>query len=185
MTISKIIASGTLAALLLSAAPAFADTEFSAKGEGDMGLHLGPVVRMFAHEKAQARMDVHIGGKGRADADEDASAGEGKSERGEKHEGFFARLGDVKAGIVSGINGSVITLTQRGGKATTTVTTDASTVFKARGGATSSAALSVGSHAIVVGTTTATSSEGDTIAASLVIILKNGFFHMRHWLHLD
>jgi hypothetical protein len=61
--------------------------------------------------------------------------------------------------------------------------TNSNTVIKGKGDtATTSAALQVGQRVVVVGTTTATSTSGDTFTASIVKILGDGLKHLRFWL---
>src|SRR3989344_1246579 len=88
----------------------------------------------------------------------------------------------VTAGIVTAVNGSTFTIESLGAHPKTIVTTDASTVIKARGGATTTSAIAVGSQVFVLGTTTATSTTGDSFSASLVRVLGKGFGHLRFWL---
>lgn len=86
------------------------------------------------------------------------------------------------AGTVTSVNGSVFTINPFGPKATTTVTTNGSTIFKVNGSATTSSAVTVGSRVVVVGTTTATSSTGDSITASIVRIITEGLGRLGHFL---
>jgi len=94
------------------------------------------------------------------------------------------KLSHFKVGVVTSLNGMVFTIDPIGSKSTTTVTTNASTVFKAKGAATTSAALSVGSKVFLMGTTTATSTSGDSFSASLVALIGKGFGHLRAWFFL-
>jgi|SRR3989338_7367606 len=86
----------------------------------------------------------------------------------------------VRVGIVTAVNGSNFTIESLGSNPKTTVTTDASTVVKAKHDASSSSAITVGSQVFVVGTTTVGTS--DTFAASLVRILGKGLGHLKFWL---
>src|SRR3989344_4918265 len=90
----------------------------------------------------------------------------------------------VRVGIVTAVNGSTFTIESLGSHPKTTVTTDASTVVKAKHDATSSSAITVGTQVFVVGTTTASSnsSTNETLAASLVKILGKGLGHLKFWL---
>lgn len=82
-------------------------------------------------------------------------------------------------GVVTAINGSTFTISPVGHKATTTVSTDSATAFRADGQATSSGALQVGSHVALIGTSTSDTS----IAASMVSIFTKGFGFFKHFLH--
>jgi len=94
------------------------------------------------------------------------------------------KFSHIAAGIVTSIQGAVFTIDPVGAKSTTTVTTSSSTVFKVKGkgNATSSSAFQIGSLVVLKGTTTATSTSGDSFSASIVKILQNGFGHIRFWL---
>lgn len=100
----------------------------------------------------------------------------------ERKENIIAKLGRVTVGTITSINGALVTINPFGPKATSTVTVDANTVIKARGEATTTAALSVGQQVLVVGTTTATSTAGDSVSASIVKVLGKGLGHLRFWL---
>lgn len=182
---NKIIASGTLAAVLLTALPVFADSGNSGKEE-DNGLHLGQFINASIKDRLQIALQAKVHEDN--DMDEDGgiratSTATATRERHGKREGFFERMGRATAGIVTSVDGALFTVDPFGAKSTTAVTTDASTTFKVRGQATTSAALTTGAHVIVIGSTTATSTSGDNISASLVIIIRNGWGHLRHWLH--
>jgi hypothetical protein len=82
----------------------------------------------------------------------------------------------VRAGEVTAVNGSVITI-NRFGTGTTTVNTSASTFFMADGSATSSNAISLGSKILVFGPTT--TGVTDTIQASVVILID----HLKRLFH--
>lgn len=95
-----------------------------------------------------------------------------------------ARLVHVTAGVITSIDGSAFTINPFGPAATTTVTTDSSTVFKARHGhATTSAALAAGTRVVVLGSTTG-SADSETFTASVVRIFADGWAHLRVWLGL-
>ncbi len=93
------------------------------------------------------------------------------------HRSFLSAIGAAGAGVVTSKSGSSFTLKSRGMSGTTTVTTNASTTYKVNGVATTSGALSVGSRAIVFGSTD--SSGG--ITATIVSILNAG---ARFFVHL-
>ena len=177
----KSLAVGAIAALLLSAAPAFADSDMGKKKgdreEGrDKGLHLGIFLGIGDKKEMQEK---------RKEMSEEQKA-ELKALK-EKHRAEWeARLSELRAhitgGVVTAVNGSVFTIDTFGAKGTTTVTTDADTIFKLRGGATSTAGLSVGSKVLLHGTTTATSTAGDIFAADIVKMIGRGWGHLKHWL---
>lgn len=89
---------------------------------------------------------------------------------------FLDAMGAVGSGIVSSINGSIFTVTPVGSSSTTTVATNASTVYRVNGVATTSGALSVGSRVLLVGTTTGDAS----VSATLVSIFTHGFGFLKH-----
>ncbi len=92
---------------------------------------------------------------------------------------FLSAIGAADAGIVTAVNGSLFTLKSLGTRATTTVTTNASTTYKVNGATATSSALTVGSRAIIFGTTDANGS----ITASLVSILEIGLGFVKHFFH--
>jgi len=96
---TQIIASGAAALVLLAAAPAFADTNVSAKG--GLGLHLGALERIFAtnHEGNQAT-------SGQKDRDND--------DNGTKSTSPATSTVSV-SGTVTGISGSMLTLAGKDG----------------------------------------------------------------------
>lgn len=156
-----LIASGAIALSLLSVVPAFADS-----GEQKGGLHLGLGI------SALVRMHT--------DNDNDRDSDKGKEEK-ENHSGKNA---NTAMGTVASMNGSTFIVDSFGKSPTTTVTTSASTVFKLNGVATTSAALTAGAHVIVIGTTTATSTSGNAMDASVVIIFTKMFGFFKHWMHV-
>lgn len=87
----------------------------------------------------------------------------------------------VTVGTVVSINGSVFIIDPVGKKSTTTVSTNSSTVFKAKGATTSLSALEVGSKVFLFGTTTASSDTSASFSASLVKIIGEGLGHLRFW----
>ena len=167
MTTKYIIASG-LAGLMLAAPAALVlaheDGGADASVKADAGLHLGEIL------KAQ------FGGDVRKDADND-----GDVDKADVKANVAALRSHVTAGVVTSVNGSGFVIDPVGKKSTTTISTNSSTVFKAKGGATSSAAVQVGSRVFVVGTTTATSSNGDSFSASLVALIGKGLGHLKFW----
>ncbi len=168
-----IVASG-LAALLIAGAPvAFAHDKGQAGTSFNLGLHTGQIMHSDREDSERGHQDKENAKDNEQDNDKDDD-NDARANRAEKSS-------HAAVGIVTSVNGSVFTINPFGPKATTTVTTDGTTVFKAKGGATTSAALAVGSRVIVVGTTTATSSTGDSITAYIVKIIGEGFGHMRFW----
>ncbi len=88
----------------------------------------------------------------------------------------------VRVGIVTAVDGGTFTIESFGAHPKTIVTTDASTVIKAKQDATTSSAITVGSQVFVVGTTSTASSTNETFTASLVRILGKGLGHLKFWL---
>ncbi|MDB5238528.1 MAG: hypothetical protein JWM46_798 [Candidatus Kaiserbacteria bacterium] len=93
---------------------------------------------------------------------------------------FLNAIGAAGAGVVTSVNGSSFTVTPIGRNATTTVTTNGSTSYLVNGTASTSAALTVGSRVLIVGTTTSDTS----ISASLVSIFSKGFGFVKHMFHI-
>lgn len=154
MTTKFAIASAAAAVLLAGAPVAFAHEN------GDSGLHLGAFI------------------KSQLDVDHD-----GKIEKSERERSDLVDLkSHITVGTVTSINGSTFVVDPVGKKSTTTVSTDSMTVFKVKGEATSSSALAVGSKVFLFGTTTATSTAGDSFSASMVSIIGKGLGHLRFWL---
>lgn len=95
---------------------------------------------------------------------------------------FKSHINHVVSGVVTSINGSLFVVDPFSKKTpTTTVSTNASTTYKVNGQATTSSALGVGSKVILLGTTTATSTSGNTFSVSVVHIITKGFGHLKHW----
>jgi hypothetical protein len=84
----------------------------------------------------------------------------------------------VQIGTVTAINGSTVTLSNFGSQGSTVVNTNSATTYKVNGAATSSSALTVGSHVWVYGTSTATSTA--SFNASLVVIVTEGLNWIKH-----
>lgn len=83
-----------------------------------------------------------------------------------------------KAGIVTAINGATVTIGNFGSSGTSTIVTNSGTTYKVNGTTASSSALTLGSHVLVLGTTTA----GNTsVNASIVVILTEGLNWVRHF----
>lgn len=93
--------------------------------------------------------------------------------------GPVATLGRIAGGVVTSIDGATFTVNAFGPRGTTTVTTSASTTFNANGQATTSSALAVGSKVLLAGTPGAADA---SFAASVVLILSEGFGHLKHFL---
>lgn len=163
MNTKILFVSGAIAAALFAATPALAHSDKSG-GEGDrlkvgafMGLHLGEWKENFRNLSHEEKKEL-------------------KETIKEKRSHF-------SAGTVTSVSGSTFVIDPVGKKkATTTVSTTGSTIFKVNGQATTSSALQVGSKVFLVGTTTATSTAGDTFTASIVNIITRGFGHVKHWL---
>ncbi len=88
------------------------------------------------------------------------------------------KLSNLRAGIVTAVNGSVVTITRFGTGTTSTVNTNASTTIKVKGGATSTSAITPGSAIVVVGSNASTTP--DSITATFIHVLNAGFGWMKH-----
>jgi hypothetical protein len=236
---SKFIASGVIAATLLTAAPAFADS-----GNGNNGLHRGVFAKILKENRQDRREDrkddrnekkhatsttatttksfvvegtltaingttltvqgprgavYTVNGSGAAFVghenvaiglnafkvnDKVAVTGtlSGSTIIATKVKDKSDMSGKVsqafKAGIVTGINGTTVTIGNFGSTGTTTFVTNSSTKYKVNGTAASSSALSLGSHVLVLGTTSAGST---SVNASVVVILTEGLNWIRHF----
>ncbi len=84
-----------------------------------------------------------------------------------------------KAGIVTAINGAMITLSNFGSNGTTSVMTTTGTKYNVNGSTASSGALAIGSHVFVFGTANATSS--NSVNASIIVILTEGLNWIKHF----
>lgn len=120
-----------------------AKVEASAKGDAHQGFNFKALARFFHWGK-----------------DKD------KDEKRDKSASTTA----ARTGVVTSVDGSIFTLTNKRGSATTTVLTDASTTYRGKGMATTSGAISIGAHALVFGTKSSTT----TVSASFVKILGGG-----------
>ncbi len=171
---SKFLIASAMAGLMLAtAAPALAHEDTSAQADisgsasvqGNDGFDVGQFIG--AHLGLDARAGVSEDGDGNNDGHATSTT---------------AVHAHAMGGVITSINGTTFTIDPFGPKSTTTVTTDGSTVFKTKGSATTSAALSVGDRVVVMGTTTATSTTGDTVAASIVRLISEGWGHFKFWL---
>lgn len=160
MKTTKIIATVALASMLLAATPAFAHGDKGEGSRGKNGFHLGIYMKEWKEKFRNLS----------------------ETEKKELKETIKEKRSHFSAGVVTSVSGSTFVLDPIGKKkATTTVSTTGSTVFKVNGQATTSSALQVGSKVFLVGTTTATSTAGDTFTASIVTIITRGFGHVKHW----
>ncbi len=171
---------GSAAALLLASAPMLA----SAHG-------------VSASAKASAKADLHAqGGLGfiasifHGDRDHDGDRSDGELEIKMKKKFMASSTHPTKGmhaavGVVTAINGSTFTIDPVGNRASTTVSTNSTTVFRLNGNATTSSALEVGSRVALIGmpasSTGATSSPQASIEASVVSILNKGFGFFKHF----
>lgn len=166
---NKFLAGSALTAILVAGAPFVAlahDTNAQAKA----GFNLGSV-------NLSSFVNAHFSGH-----DKDGKKDDNKVPKKAHVIATSTPFASIAAGKVTAINGSVLTIVGLFGHSTTTVVTDANTVFKAKGNATTSTAISVGGRVFVVGTTTATSTAGNTMSASIVEVIGKGLGHLRFWL---
>jgi len=155
-----VIASAAAAALLVTAAPALAhdgkeNNSVRAEIRADLKLKLGEWKKEWKEHKAEWKE--------------------------EWKERWAEKRSHVAAGKVESTSGSTIVIDAFGKQPTTTIVTDANTVFKFNGEATTSAAVTTGAKIFAIGTTTATSTSGNTFTASIVHIFTKGFGHIKHW----
>ncbi|HVM59004.1 MAG TPA: hypothetical protein VMT80_01605 [Candidatus Paceibacterota bacterium] len=174
---TKLAFASGLAALLFAAAPAA-----SAHG---LGLNIGLGAHADANDRSQVHADglnLSLGAHAHADADADDHV---RATASSTHDSWRAKMEEsfshMTLGIVTSITGSTFTIDPVGAKSTTTVSTNSSTVFRAHGAATTSSALAVGAKVLLFGTTTATSTAGDSFSASFVKIFEHGLGHLRFW----
>lgn len=110
-------ASAALVATLLTTTPALADSGKDKHEDGDQGLHLGSIVRVFAHERNEAR----------------------KEHKDDNHHDGLSHI----SGRVAAINGTTLTVEKQSGT-TYTVNAASSTVVSGNGGALTLADVKVG-----------------------------------------
>jgi len=166
---TKLIAGLGIAGLLLSAAPmAMADQgSSSVSGQAtvstheDNGLHLGWFIGKHK-------------GEDKDKLEHASSTASTTKERDGDHKRTNAH---VVGGTVGTVNGSTFTL------GSTTVTTNTGTKIVSRDGATTTAAITAGSHVLVFGSTTATSTSGTSFTADVVIVLGKAWGGLKHLLH--
>ncbi len=240
---SKIVASGVIAATLLTAAPAFADS-----GNGNNGLHLGVFAKILKEDRQDRREDRREDRKDDRHEKKHASSTSATTTKSFVVEGTLTAINGTtltvqgprgavytvngsgaafvghenvaiglnafkvndkvavtgtlsgstiiatkvkdksdttgkvsqafKAGIVTGISGNTVTIGNFGSTGTTTFVTNSSTKYKVNGTAASSSALSLGSHVLVLGTTSAGSA---SVNASVIVILTEGLNWVRHF----
>ncbi len=238
MTTKKyLIATGAVSLALLTAMPAFADTEKN--GKDNNGLHLGSIVRLFndkhndddkrdndkKHATTTAQGTVSISGKvtavngntitlsgkdgatytvnaagaaitaeNRTLAITDIKVGDTLKVNGTLtgttivatkirdkstvQRDLESKLSNLRAGIVTAVNGTVLTITRFGTGTTSTINTNASTTIKVKGGATSTSAITPGSAIVVLGSNASTTP--DSITATFIQVLNAGFGWMKH-----
>ncbi len=85
----------------------------------------------------------------------------------------------VSAGIVTAINGTNVIFDKFGASGTTTASVNSGTKYKVNGQATTSAALKVGSHIVIAGSSSAAT--GGTMNVSIVYIITEGFNWLKHF----
>lgn len=198
----KLAFASGIAALVVASPIAFADSQggLSVKADGDASEHsglqlgLGGLAKFFSAPHESATADIHAnenaafktdGDKNKGDdndRDDNASSTHAKSDEN-RDSGNRVDIGALiraklasflSIGTVTGTSSSGFTIDPIGDKSTTTVTTNSSTVFVGKHGATTTSAdLAAGTRVLVIGTTTATSSTGDSITAELVKIIGN------------
>jgi len=177
----KVITGLGIAGMLLASAPiAMAhDKDDESKGRGatvsteakakhdDKGLHLGSFIGLqFGKHK---------------DGDGDRV---GSTTRQERKDNRAELRSHITGGVVTAVGSSTFTIDPRGKGSTTTVTINGDTKIVTRDGATTTAAITAGTKVMVFGTTTATSTSGNTFTASVVIVFNKAIGHLRDWLHL-
>ncbi len=175
-----IIASSAVALSLLISAPAFADS-VGMKSDTHLGLGFGLGSLIRAHVDNDNDTDVSSTSTDQQ-KDQKDNDNENNNKNEQEHHSF--KHASTTVGTVTSINGSTFVVGPFGKHATTTVTTNASTIFKLNGVATTSAALTTGAHVIVIGTTTATSTSGNSVDASAVLIFTKMFGWFKHWMHI-
>lgn len=172
-----LIVAATAGLLLAAAAPALAD-EGTAFAQADVSGSAN------VQDKGGSNLGSFIGahlGLDQKDGDDNGTSTDNDNDGHHVATSTIMKVRPpVTGGFITSIDGSTFTVAGKG--STTTVTTDSATVFKAKGGATTSAALSVGERVAVVGTTTASSSVGDSVTASLVALIGKGLAHLRFWM---
>lgn len=167
-TLNKYLVPAGIAALLLMSAPVASAHDIEA--DAGLNLKLGHAVRTEVRADAKAQRT--------SDGDPRWS----KEEFAQWREDMKDKFSHFAVGVVTSIDGAILTLDPWGNKATTTVTTDSDTVFKTKSGtSTDISDVEVGSKVLVVGTTTATSSDGVSFTASIVKVIGEGFGHLRFW----
>lgn len=88
-------------------------------------------------------------------------------------------VSNLRAGIVTAVNGPVLTITRFGTGTSSTVNTNASTTVKIGGKATTTSAIAQGDAVVVVGTSASTTP--DSITASVIYVLNQGFGWVKHF----
>lgn len=173
---TKFIAGLGIAGLLMASAPiAMAherdddDVRANVSVKADNGLHLGWFIGK--HNGDDKRDDKRIERRGTSTA---------TSTKPRHDDNRRARVnGNVVGGVVTSVSGNTFVI---GGKGTTTVTLASDAKVVSRDGATTTAAITEGTRVIAFGTTTATSTSGNSFTASVVIVFNKAMGHLKHWL---
>ena len=158
--INYYLATSTVAFALMAASPLLASAHTGAdnSGSGKAGIEAHGGLNIMASL-------FHKGDDGDKDKDKDHATSTPKD------------IG-VVAGIVTSVNGNVLTIKPFGKGATTTVTTNASTTLMSNGQATSTNALVVGAKVLAAGTATVATN----ISASFIDVFVHGFGFFKHLL---
>lgn len=179
---TKFIAGLGIAGMLLASAPIAMAHErgdddvranVSTQVKTDNGLHLGWFLGKHngGDDRDSKRDDKRIERHG-------TSTGTSTKPRHDNNQ--RARVnGNVVGGVVTSVSGNTFVI---GGKGTTTVTLASDAKVVSRDGSTTTAAITTGTKVIAFGTTTATSTNGNTFTASVVIVFNKAMGHLKHWL---
>lgn len=147
-------------------------------------LLVSPVA--FAHDNDHRGDDkrgnhgLHLGSWFKAHLDTNDDGEVSKDEREAKRHKWADLPGKINVGVVTSVSGSGFTIDPAGNKSTTTVTTNSDTTVK--GGDVDD--IEVGTRVVVVGTTTASTTSGDTVVASWIKMVGEGFGRLGLWLGL-
>lgn len=153
------------------------------KGNDDKGQRISAEVRA-EHEDKGLHLGSFLGLQLGKHKDDDHDDRVGSTTRQERKDDRQADRAQVRSHIVGGTVTSVSgnTFVVSGKKATTTVTLASDVKVVTRDGATSTAAITAGSKVIAFGSTTATSTSGNSFTASIVIVINEAIGHLRDWL---
>ena len=89
----------------------------------------------------------------------------------------LSSIDSLRAGIVTAVSGTGLTLQPFGAQSTTSISTNSSTTVYMKGGATTTGAIATGTNVLAFGTTS--TSTPNTFVASVIVVLGQGLLYLK------